>query len=260
MAIKKWLVLLGLSCWIFTACQSVSLSPTATNVPQPTSTPQPTFTSLPAATATPKSTPTPITLTPTVVPPAVLTKYLENAHVVTVDTFDNRAGWNAGYEISNGVLQLVGEGGNVWYGVAHNSVFREGEGVVIDFKFTPDENFEMYFDNGMWHTNPYKRFGVYVGQGHSYANLIIGKEGRGFGHIPGDLYLSPDTWYSLFMVIGKEGDFLALIWDPSNPDRSLRYREVIKNWKGLNWRFHIQVNEGTITFDDFFQIEFDNIK
>ncbi|MGB8980448.1 MAG: hypothetical protein WCC12_01085, partial [Anaerolineales bacterium] len=221
MGIKKWLILPGLCCWLLVSCQSVYVPPVATNTPQLTTTSRPTHTS------TPRPTPTPITPTPTVAPPAVLTKYLESVRIVKVDTFDNGARWNASYEISNGVLQLVGEGGDAWYGLAHNGTFQEGEGVIINFKFTAEENFEMYFDNRVWNTNSYKRFGVYVRRGYSSANLFFGKEGRGSGSIPGNFSLSPDTWYSLFMVVGKEGDFLALIWDPSNPDRSFRYREVI---------------------------------
>jgi hypothetical protein len=260
MVIKKRLILLGLSCWVFAACQPVSVPPIATSTLHPTNTPQPTITPLPANTPTPRPTLAPVIPTPTIPPPAVLTKYLGNVHIVKVDPFDDPSGWNAGNEISNGVLQLVGEGGDVWYGLSRNALFREGDGVVINFKFTRGGLFEMYLENGAWNTDPYKRFGVYAGRGHSGANLFTGKEARGSSPLPGNLYLNSNTWYSLFMVIGKEGDFLALIWDPSKPEKSLRYREVIKNWKGLNWQFHIQVNEGIITFDDFEEIEFDGIK
>ena len=78
--------------------------------------------------------------------------------------------------------------------------------------------------------------------------------------IAGNLSLNPDTWYSLLLVVGKGGDFVAVIWDPANPGNSLQYREVIENWKEIEWTFRIQVNKGTIVFDDFEEIIFDDIK
>jgi hypothetical protein len=164
----------------------------------------------------------------------MLTKYLENPRIVRHNKFDSPAGWNADKEISNGVLKLT--------------------------MFTPGEFFEMYLENGEWNTPPYKRIGIYINRGYADVNLFSGEEGVSSNHISGNLYPKPETWYSVFMAIGDGGDFLIIVWDPSNPGRYLRYREVIDNWKEKNWMFRTQVNEGTIIYDNFMEIEFDSIK
>ena len=149
----------------------------------------------------------------------------------------------------------------VWSGASYlKTTFQEGEGIIINFKFTQGELFEIYLNDGAWATNSYKRFGIYLDRGDAYPNFIIGEEGLDFNHLPGNLYPKPDRWYSLFMVIGKGGDFLALIWDTANPEKVIRYREKVEKWKELTWTFHIQVNERMIVFDNFEEIEFDGIK
>ena len=259
MAIRKRFVLLGVGCWLISACNLVSLPPTAAGTASHTDTPQPTWTAPPTNIATAVSTLTLAPPTPGVPPPAVLTEYLENVRVVQIDTFDDASGWEAGAQISNGELLLAGTGDD-WHGVSRKAVFQEGEGVVTRFRFSGREFFELYFEKGSWDTRGYKRFGIYVHRGYGEANLFIGQEGRGSNRLPGNLSLSPETWYSLFMAVGKDGDFLAVLWDPSSPDKSIRYREKIQAWAHINWQFRIQVNEGTIFFDDFQEIEFDGIR
>ena len=190
----------------------------------------------------------------------MLTKYLENARVVGYDNFDSPSGWNASTEISNGVMKITGLGGDDWHGLSKNVFFQEDQGIILDFKFPPREFFEMYLENGNWNTVPYKRIGIYINRGYADVNLFSGEEGIGFTHISGNLYPKPETWYSVLMAIGKGGDFLIIVWDPSNPGRYMRYREVIDNWKEKKWTFRTQVNEGTIVYDNFLELEFDGIK
>ncbi len=242
MATVKRLTFLGLSFLTLSACHIVARTPT----------PQPPIASLPANIPTP-------TLS-TIAPPIVLTNYLENAHIFSLDTFDDPSDWNPGSEISNGQLLLAGLGGNDWYGLSNRASFHQGNGAVINFKFTPGEYFEMYFEQGGWTTNRYKRFGVYVNEDHSNINIFSGRQRREPSPIPGNLSLQPDRWYSFALAVGTAGDFLVVIWDPAYPGESLSYRELISNWNALDWTFRIQVNRGTILFDDFEEIVFDNIK
>ena len=244
MVTKTWLTVLGLGFCFFAACNLVPRS----SPPQPTTSPLPT------------NIPTPIPATPTTPPLTVLMQYLENAHIVKVDTFDDPSGWNPTDGISNGSLLLVGRGDNNWHGLSNKAIFQAGTGVVINFEFTPSEFFEAYFEQGAWTTGLYKRFGVYVNGAHSNANLFVGRERRDFHILDGNLTLNPGTWYSLLMVTGQGGDFLALIWDPANPQQTLQYRTVIENWKDIRWTFRMQVNTGTILFDDFQETQFDRIK
>ncbi len=190
----------------------------------------------------------------------MLTNYLENARIVKVDTFDDPSGWNPGDGISNGTLLLIGSGDNNWHGLSNRAIFQEGSGVVINFTFTSGEYFEMYFERGPWTTSLYKRFGVYVNEDHSNIDIFAGRQRREPSLLPGALSLQPGTWYSLLMGVGTGGDFLAVLWDPANPAKSLQYREVIPNWQALDWTFRLQVNKGTILFDNFEEITFDRIK
>lgn len=244
MVTRKWLTFLGLSVLLLTACHITTRPPTL----------QPTVTS-PAT-----HLPTPLLPTPTISPLTVLTNYLENPRVVKVDTFDDPSGWNPPDEISNGQLILTGLGGSNWHGLSNRAIFREGSGAMINFQFTPGESFEMYFERGRWTTSLYKRFGIYVNTDHSNVNIFVGKSRREPALIAGNLSLSPGTWYSVLLVVGKGGDFSAVLWDPANPQNRLQYREVIANWGEAEWAFRIQVNTGIITFDDFEEIEFDAIR
>lgn len=247
MVIKKQFIrfiVLGSSAGILAACHIA-----ARPAPQPT-------VPLPVTGTTPSILPT-----PTLSPLAVLSGYLENPHIVNVDTFDDPSGWNPSNEILNGELLLVGLGNNNWHGLSNRAIFREGNGVVINFKFTPGEFFEVYFENGPWDTSRYRRFGIYVNEDHSNANLFIGRERTDFHLLPGNLSLIPGTWYSLLLAVGKGGNFLAVIWDPANPaNGSLQYRKVIENWTGTDWTFRTQVNKGSITFDNFEEIVLDDIR
>jgi hypothetical protein len=247
MAPQKQLVRLlvfGLSFWMLTACHLVARSPA----------PQPTI-SLPTPNLS-----TPLLAPPTASPLAVLTNDLENVRVVGLDTFDDPSAWIPNNEIANGELRLAGLGDNNWHGLSNRAIFREGSGVVIDFQFTPTEFFEMYFEREAWTTSRYKRFGVYVNGDHSMINIFSGRQRREPTPLAGNLALAPATWYSLLLAVGNGGDFLAVIWDPANPGASLQSREIIPGWQGLDWSFRMQVNQGTIRFDNFEELTFDRLK
>lgn len=256
MKTKSILVGIAVFSWILTSCQPVPIpaAATATIVP-PTNTLVSTNT--PKPTNTPNPTSTPIPPTPTIIPPALLNEYLENVKITAIDTFDNGDGWDltAG-RITGGVLELVGKD---WDGLTRNKRFKEGSGILVNFKYTMGSDFELYFDNGAWQTDSYKRFGVYLALGYAESNLWIGKNGSG-NYLRGNFYPSPDTWYSLLMVVGKDGDFYALIWDPTNPANHITDRKKIEDWNSITWRFAIGANKGTILFDDFTEFTFDNIK
>jgi hypothetical protein len=251
MKIRSLLVIVVLCSWILSACQSVQIPPTETaTVVPPTDTP--------ISTNTPKPTSTPVPPTPTTVPPTVLTEYLENVHITKVDAFDNGNGWDLWTgKVTNGVLEVVG---NDWNGLGRKGTFQEGDGIVINFKYTKGAEFEIFFDKGEWWTDPYKRFGVYLAVDYAESNLWDGKKGLGFNYLRGNFYLVPDTWYSLSIALGKDGDFFAIVWDPANPGKAINDRRMIEGWEGITWNFRMGANEGTILFDDYMEFEFENIK
>ncbi|MBI5954101.1 MAG: serine/threonine protein kinase [Chloroflexi bacterium] len=205
----------------------------------------------------PKPTATPIPPTPTIVPPAVLTEYLENVRITSVDTFDTGDDWNlSAGRLTDGTLELIGKN---WNSVTHKGTFTEGTGILVNFKYTQGADFELYFENGQWQTDSYKRFGVYLTLGYATSNRWNGKNLTG-NYLRGNFYPAPDTLYSLLMVLGKNGDFFAIMWDPSNPKKIIYDRQKIETWKGLSWTFHMGADKGTILFDDFIRMEFDKLK
>lgn len=260
--INKWLVLLTISFYALTGCQQAAPASNVSTpaVVSPTITPQPMYTAKP--TDTPKPTITPVTPTATITPPEVLTIYLENVRVTKEISFDSNSGWNLSPAavISDGEMTMTGVGGDDWSGASYNSQFHASEGFILKFKFTTGTYFGMYLENNNWNTDAYQRFGMDFRKGHVESNLFIGKDSLGFTSLPGNFYPIADTWYSFFMIAGTDGQFLALLWDPANPEKTVRYKDKIENWKDVSWSFLTQINTGTVVFDDFQVIEFDGIK
>ena len=75
----------------------------------------------------------------------------------------------------------------------------------------------------------------------------------------GNLNLDADKWYSLLLAIGKDGKFLAVIWDPSNPDNFLWDIQRMNKSTKPTWTFNLGGSKGTFLFDDFVEIKFDYI-
>lgn len=251
MKTKSLLVVLVVLLWILSACQPAQIPPTATaTIVPPTNTPVPTN--------TPKPTSTPVPPTPTIVPPAVLGEYLENVRITRIDNFDDNNGWEMYTgKVSSGTLEIVGKD---WNSITRRQAFKEGDGIIVNFKYTKGAEFEMLFDKGEWWTDPYKRFGVYIVTDYAETNLWDGKNGLGGNYLRGNFYLAPDTWYSLVMALGKDGNFFALIFDPSNPEKFIKDRRKIDGYQGITWTFKMGANVGVVSYDDYMEINFDSIK
>jgi hypothetical protein len=263
---KKYTLVFAVLCsGVLIACRLSSIPLPAIQVPaipglaQITATPSLTATQNPTVTPSPTSTPLPPT--PTIVPPAVLADYLENVRVTKIDTYDdgNQGDIRSG-PVSGGTIKLSGEGGDHWGGYQSIVTFQEGKGIVIKFKFSQASVFNMFFDSGTWQTDPYKRFCINLDNGYPSSDLWIGKNGFNPHNLRRNFYPLPDTWYSLLMVVGKDGDFFLLVWDPSNPGKIIQDRQALKKWEGNSWTFTMQANKGVIYFDDFTEIKFDKIK
>ena len=256
---------------VLAACQTQEPIPEATTVvvvPTNTSTststpteipPTPTASSTLTPTLTRTFTRTPLPPTPTIDPPVVILDYLENAVVTQIDYMESSARWDlwAG-KVSNGVLEVIGKD---WNGLSKKGSIMEGEGIIIDFKFDKDAQFEMFLDRGDWYTDAYRRFGIYIYRNYPKANLWLGKQGLGFNNLYGNFQPTVDHWYTLLMVVDTNGEFLALIWDPEDQSKIFSYNENLgEKWAGYKWIFKIGANAGTATFDNCMEIAFDEIK
>lgn len=249
---------------ILSACQTSTPVSTPTEIPLPThtiapsSTPMPTVTPVPTATAIPP--------TPTVEPPAVLSDLLTNVQVIRMDDFHDLNKWNKWNtgtgNLSNGMFELTGQA--EWMsGLELKEKLSEGFGIVLKYKTikNTDFNSEFVFATGDWETDSFRQFGVYNGK-RPKADLYQGNNGIGGSNLHGNLSLKADTWYNLLMVVGKDGEFLAAVWNPTDPSQKTIYHEIIgPKWAGLSYKFQAKANiNETMYIDDFMKVSFDEIK
>lgn len=229
----------------FTTTVVVTDTPEAINSPAPTDIPS---TLTPIATSTVSTSANPL-------------QSLHDVQVVDNDTFDNslEGKWNVGNgTLKDGILEIPGDGN--WDGVSLKRILKEGEGVVIDFSYSNNSLFEMFMESGDWDTNPYRRFGIYVGDNNVEMNEYAGKNDVGGENLTENFTLQPDTIYSMIMAVLPKGEFLVAIWNPSDPSKTIYHQEKKdETWSGLTWSFWIQANDGTIHFDNFQAIKFNGI-
>lgn len=83
---------------------------------------------------------------------------------------------------------------------------------------------------------------------------------RRLGKPFGELELVPDTWYTLLLAIGQQGEMLMQIWNPTKPTQVFKYSMPINdNWAGQPWIFRIGANKGKLRIDDLAELSFDQI-
>ena len=193
--------------------------------------------------------------------PYMVKSYLSNVNITFYDNFDSNSGWPL-YDVgtvSSGSLEITGDGN--WNGIEREEKFVEKSGFVLKFKYTKVNDFEIYFDNGVFETSPYRRFGVYIYNSKPSSNLWVGNELNSSGAFIGNLKMESNNWYNLMMVIGENGEFLTVLWDPNNSAKKLVYKYTGSNetWKDKTWKLHFGADIGTITIDDFEIITFEKI-
>ena len=193
-----------------------------------------------------------------------LSEYLNDVQTLYIDNFDDpvESEWNISVgAIENGVMNLIGNAD--WSFSYWNGEFGVNEGAVIDFNYSLNSLSEIFMEYGVWNTDPYKRFGLYISGDSAALNKYAGKEDQdqGGASLSGNLTLQPGSTYSLLIAILPNGEFLEMIWDPSNLSETLIYREQIdESWDGLTWTLWIGVNQDTIQFDNFNKIQFSGAK
>jgi WD40 repeat protein len=197
------------------------------------------------------------TATPTPAPTASVESIFPNLRVVKTDTFDNpqRTDWEIDpsmSEIKDGVMKIDGKD---WQGIFYGAKLREGYGIIINFKYIQGSEFGVFFENGNWDTDTYKRFGTYIADDQVGTNIWQGKNPLDQA-LKGSSNLSPDTWYSLCLMIRKNNEFFARIWNPANPAQSVEFTKTFgADWTDLSWDTLIQINSGVILFDESKEVE-----
>ena len=236
--------------------------PIKTEIP-PTEISVPTETPVPTRTNTPTKLPT-LTPTPTIEPPSMATEFLTDVRTLFYDPFENMNNWNWDSQIgiiTNGMFRLKGR---YFWGssLSPKQQLVEGDGIILKFKLQQvNGESEFVFDTGEWQTDSFRQFGIYNSK-FPKADLFQGKNGLGGNYLHGDLSLKANTWYSILMAVGKNGEFLAVMWESTDETHQAVYHETIgEKWSGKSWFFIVKENEGeTIYVDDFYRISFGEIK
>lgn len=217
------------------------------------------------STSVPEPTSTPLPPTATVAPPSNLSDFLADVRVTVFDDFSTVDGWttyNPGTGVLlDGVFQITGQ--EDWSsGLVRHNTFGEGQGVVLEFKYDKGSKFEFILEAGEYETDSYRRFGVF-GFDYPQANLTQGPNALGHKILQGNFQPHPDTWYNFMAGIGFDGNFIALMWQPSDPSDYIIYKETIgEKWDGLTWTFTAKAADPgmTLYLDNFSEISFSAIK
>ena len=242
---------------------SLEIFPTATFTVSPTLTPMMTIT--PSSTPSPqRSTATSTRLAPSPTAtrnvPDTVVDFLNDAVVRQFDNFNTSRGWElyAG-KISNGRLELPGKN---WNGLMRKGKISENEAIIIDFRYDTGSVFELHFDYEDWQSDQYRRFGIYVWRVNSPdSNIWLGKNSLGFNSLQGNLQIKPNSWYTLLMAAGTDGEFLSVVWETNSSEKSYRYQKWSdETWSNYKWNFRIGADAGRVEFSNFYKIDFSNIR
>jgi len=206
-----------------------------------------TVTASPTEIVLPTATNTLIPPTPTVNPPAVLDNYLKNVRVVRVRKYSN---------MDSSVLSFSSDETESYSNLVKNRGFRAGEGILVDFKFTRGTQGDITLQTGQWDTNNYQTFGVHFRGTESKFLYWIGKIEYTVP-LGKKIMLTDDNWYSVFLGIGHDGELLMLLWDLFDQNKVLSYRR--DEMKESNWSTDIMVKNGTLSFDNLLELEFDDV-
>jgi len=116
---------------------------------------------------------------------------------------------------TNGVFEMQGK--SFWASsFSLKQQLAEGDGIMLSFKLQKaNAQSEFVFVTGDWQTDSFRQFGIYNGK-RPQADLFQGKNGLGGNNLHGNLTLQADTWHNLLTAIGKNGEFLAVMWDPNS--------------------------------------------
>ena len=200
----------------------------------------------------------------TVAVPDITLNYLNNVQTLSTDTFDDPlgGGWNidinAG-KIDGGDLKIIGN--ENWDGASRNKKIGEGQGIIVDFSYPTDSLFEVFMDSGEYQTDSYRRFGMYIENNRVELNQYKGSTDLGGAKLSGDLTLESVTTYSLLIAILPNGEFVEIVWNPSDTSKTMYDHEKLDaTWAGRTWTFNLKANQGTILFDNFREIKFSGAK
>jgi len=217
----------------------------------------------PAITASPK-TPNP-TRSPTPEPKHPL-EYLEDSEVRAADLLDQlpQSEWvftEDKVTLTDGVVRM--EGSSDWGTILRHEGIEEGEGFIVLFQYSAVSVFDIVLmSGGEWDAADHRSFGIVKPNPTIHIQPFEGTKELNRGQVPkGNLLLKPVTWYKLMIAVDGDGDFLLVLWDPADPLVQKTYRESLgESWAGLTWMFSADALRGILSFDEYSEVSFTDIR
>ena len=205
----------------------------------------------------PTETPTETKLLPEL--PPVVTAALETPRVTQYSSFESQCSsvqWRMFSNFSKMAddhFEITGAAG--WQsGAMYNAVIPEGKSILISFLFTPESEFNIFLENGMWADPAYRRFGVYT-NGESFSSDIWTAE-TPLGGDNWDIQPQADTWYNLLLMADKDAKFTGYLWSADDPTNvAVYHREMEADWGNLPWHMSVGANQGILQIKDVYVIE-----
>ena len=166
----------------------------------------------------------------------------------------NEWGLASGTVTTNGILNLQGQN---WEANSRPAILGDHQGVLLEFRCSSSAQTELFLQSGNWNTLGMRRWGVYCNSTSDYITSDVYQDTS--ISLPqawnGDLVVKPGSWLALLLEVGGSNDFIARIWEPSNPDQYLEMRNVFgKDWSNLKWSFMAGVNQGELDIANYKEI------
>ncbi len=140
--------------------------------------------------------------------------------------------------------------------------FTLNHGILTKFKMTGDsQEMEFFLFQNEWETPEYKRFGGAVYQTDQMETTIWEGTDNSLSNqvMMGNLLLTPDKWYGLYLGGNDLGVFTFLVWDLEDPNIFvIQLLEKGETWSTGLWISCFQVGEGTLYLDDYSIVNFDD--
>jgi hypothetical protein len=210
-----------------------------------------------------------VTTQPTITPTEPSSDYLLIDHLFTgaeikgkidfSETKVNIGNYDVVYRSEEGFLEL--KDATSWHTVKDQFPVQinENEGIYLRFKFSRSSSARVYLMS-ITNNDIELRWGFLP----DYFPRTYVKEGdvKFFeSWIRGDLVFQPDQWYDAVFVVGKQGSFSTIIWDPINPEVQHKYqRDLPEEWENQPWELEVRVFTGSFCIQELLEFSFDEIK
>jgi len=163
-------------------------------------------------------------------------------------------GFSSSAMLTQGILRQTGHN---WEGSTRPAILSDHEGVLLEFRCSPQSEAEIFLQSGGWNAPGMRRWGLYCTTGDVFSSNVFRDASESlFQQWNGNMIVKPGSWYALYLLVGGYNDFIARIWEPGSPDRYMEMRNAFgNNWANLKWAFTVGVNQGEIDIVNYKEIK-----